>query len=189
MEMHGAAGMLSERYDDNNTTAPRCEICHAGEKSANIYHRTHWETPENDEGRSLLQCQVCHAQDYKNCNACHTGGAGITGSSYMQFKIGKNSKQSADKPYDYVVVRHIPIARDTFTSWGVGDLPDYDQLPTWKYATPHNIRRWTARTDTTGGITRCSEKCHDRDNNIGTYLRLSDLDADEVNANQNVIIP
>jgi thiosulfate/3-mercaptopyruvate sulfurtransferase len=189
MEMHGAAGMLTDRYDENNSTAPKCEICHADVKSSNDYHKNHWETPEANEGRSLLQCQVCHAQDYKNCNACHTGGSGITGSSYMQFKIGKNPLKSANKPYDYVVLRHIPITQDTYAEWGVADLLNFDQLPTWKYASPHNMKRWTARTDTTGGVSSCSEKCHDRNSTLGTYLRESDLEANEILANQNVIIP
>ncbi len=191
-EMHGAAGMLETRYDDNNSTAPKCEDCHEGVESDSIrYHVEHWQIPKTNDNRSLLQCQVCHSQDYKNCNACHAGGDGITGSSWMTFKIGKNHLQSDNKPYDYTVVRHIPIIQDTFAEWGVSDLPNYDDLPTWKYATPHNIQRWTTRTDTTGGITNCSEKCHDRgaSSTLNTYLRESDLEEYEIQANQVVIIP
>ena len=190
-EMHGAAGELFTRYDDNNTTAPKCEDCHAASKSVNIYHEQHWENAETDDNYSLLQCQVCHSQEYKNCNACHVGGAGITGSSYLTYKIGKNPLQSSNRPYDYVVVRHIPIIQDTFAEWGVSDLPNFDSVPTWKYATPHNIQRWTARTDTTGGISSCGEKCHDRADPpvLNTYLRESDLDDYEINANQSVIFP
>jgi thiosulfate/3-mercaptopyruvate sulfurtransferase len=133
---------------------------------------------------------VCHSQDYKHCNACHVGGAGITGSSYLKFKIGKNPLKSEAKPYDYVVVRHIPIAPTTFEEWGVNDLPNFDAEPTWKYATPHNIRRWTARTDTTGGG-QCWAKCH---NNwvpeLDTYLRTEDMEFDyDVEPNKDVVIP
>jgi thiosulfate/3-mercaptopyruvate sulfurtransferase len=189
-EMHGGSGHLETRYDDTNSTAPKCEDCHEDVESDSIrYHVEHWQIPKTNDSRSLLQCQVCHSQDYKNCNACHTGGDGITGSSYMTYKIGKNHLQSLNRPYDYIVVRHIPVIQDTYASWGVGDLGNFDYLPTWKYATPHNIQRWTARTDTTGGVTRCSEKCHDRNSTLGTYLRESDLEEYEKNANQNVIIP
>jgi len=188
-EMHGAAGMLEHRYDENNSTAPKCENCHEDVESANNYHKQHWEKAESDDSRSHLECQVCHSQDYKNCNACHAGGDGITGSSWMQFKIGKNPLKSDNKPYDYVALRHIPIIQDTYAEWGVADLTEFDNLPTWKYATPHNIQRWTARTDTTGGVTRCSEKCHDRNSALGIYLRDSDLEDYEKQANQSVIIP
>lgn len=191
-EMHGAAGYLKTRYDDNNSLAPKCEDCHEEVESDSIrYHVEHRQIPQINDARSLLQCQVCHSQDYKNCNACHAGGDGITGSSYMTYKIGRNHLQSSKKPYDYVVVRHIPIIQDTFAEWGVADLANFDSEPTWKYATPHNIQRWTARTDTTGGVTRCSEKCHDRSqpSTLNTYLRASDLEDYEINANQNVIIP
>jgi hypothetical protein len=191
-EMHGASGMLETRYDDMNTAAPKCEDCHGAAISANIYHEQHWEIPTTDENRSLLQCQVCHSQDYKNCNACHAGGDGITGSSWMSFKIGKNHLQSDNRPYDYTVVRHIPIIQDTFEEWGVTDLSNYDDLPTWKYATPHNIKRWTARTDTTGGGS-CGSKCHNSathgNPDLTTYLKDTDSADYEKEANKEIIIP
>jgi hypothetical protein len=189
-QMHGGAGHLTKRYDENNSASVKCENCHQDVKSANAYHVQHWELPESNTNISHLQCQVCHSQDYKNCNACHTGGDGITGSSYMTYKIGRNTLQSSNRPYDYTVVRHIPISQDTYASWGVAELGNFDNIPTWKMATPHNIQRWTARTDTTGGVTRCSEKCHDRGaSTLGTYLRESDLEDYEIQANQSVIIP
>jgi thiosulfate/3-mercaptopyruvate sulfurtransferase len=109
----------------------------------------------------------------------------------MTYKIGNNYLKSSNRPYDYIVVRHIPIIQDTFDSWGVTDLPNFDNVPTWKYATPHNIQRWTARTDTTGGVSRCSEKCHDRSepSELNTYLRDTDLKVYEEKANETVIIP
>ena len=191
-QLHGPGFTLETRYDDNKPVLPKCEECHEDARTTNAYHQKHWADGEDNPGTSHLQCQVCHSQEYKNCNACHVGGDGITGSSYMKFKIGKNYRQTSEKPYDYAVVRHIPIAPDTYNNWGVSGLPNFDDEPTWKYATPHNIRRFTARTDTTGGGS-CWKNCH---NNwvpeLDTYLRANDDDmqADyDYKPNENVVIP
>lgn len=170
--IHGSSAGAATRYEDRDVV--RCDKCHASAKTKNLYHIRHWDD---------LSCQVCHSQPYKNCNSCHTGGAGITGSSYIAFKIGKNHLQSEQRPYKYVPVRHIPISRDTFASWGIPDLPNYNSEPTWKHATPHNIQRWTAQTDTTGGGF-CASKCH----NSKYYLRLEDVAPEEIEANRPVIM-
>ncbi|NIA30445.1 MAG: hypothetical protein GWP06_11110 [Actinobacteria bacterium] len=170
--MHSSSPMAKNRYTD--TDMVRCEDCHADKKTANIFHSMHW---------GQLSCQVCHSQPYKNCNSCHTGGEGITGSSYITFKIAKNPIKSPERNYEYVPVRHIPIARNTFASWGIPDLPNYNAEPTWKYATPHNIQRWTAQTDTTGSAW-CGAKCHNSD----YWLTLEDLAPDEVEANKDIVL-
>ena len=168
--MHSSSPGAEHRYHDEDMV--RCEDCH--EKGDNQYHAQHW---------GGLSCQVCHSQPYKNCNGCHTGGQGITGSSYMAFKIAKNPKLSERRPYKIVTVRHIPIARDTYAAWGLADLPDYDSEPTWKYATPHNIQRWTAQTDTTKA-SWCGGSCHASD----YYLTLEDVDPAEVEANKDIVL-
>lgn len=170
--MHASSPGAEYRYEDKDMVT--CEQCHGAKSASNPYHKTHWDD---------LSCQVCHSQPYKNCNSCHTGGAGITGSSYMSFKIAKNPLPGSRR-YKAVTVRHIPISRDTYASWGIPDLPLYNSEPTWKYTTPHNIQRWTAQTDTTGGKT-CAEKCHN-DNSL--YLTLSDLAAEEVEANRHLLL-
>ncbi|MBN2413993.1 hypothetical protein JXQ31_20125 [candidate division KSB1 bacterium] len=170
--MHGSSANATYRYED--TDMIRCEDCHINEKDENPYHKTHWED---------LSCHVCHSQPYKNCNGCHTGGSGITGSSYITFKIAKNPIPSTNRKYKIVTVRHIPVVRDTYAAWGINDLPNYNAETTWKYATPHNIQKWTAQTDTTGGGP-CSSKCHNSD----FYLTLEDLDPDEVEANHSIVL-
>lgn len=190
-EMHGGTILPETRYSDHVNSAARCESCHESVRTSNAYHIQHWANGEDTDTSSHLSCQVCHAQNYKNCNACHTGGAGITGSSYISFKIGKNPLKTENHPYDYSVVRHVPLQQDTYASWGNGaeTLTNFDEVPTWKYATPHNIKRWTARTDTTG-LNNCWENCH---NNwvpaLDTYLRAEDLLDYEINANQQVLMP
>jgi len=170
--MHGSSPGADYRYNDLDMV--RCEDCHATVSDANSYHQVHWGD---------LSCQVCHSQPYKNCNSCHTGGEGITGSSYITFKIGKNPLDVPHRTYKYVTVRHIPIAPDTYASWGISDLPNYNAEPTWKYATPHNIQRWTDQTDNSGGGA-CFEKCHDSD----YYLTLDDLQPYETEANRDIVM-
>ena len=176
-EMHGGDGtLLTYRFDENNTSAPKCETCHAGTKENNTYHQEHWA---GDSGVTL-SCQVCHSQPYRNCNGCHVGGDGITGSSYLTFEIGRNYLKTNEryKNYDYITVRHIPIAPDTYKEWGVSDLTNFESSePTWKLAFPHNIRLWTPQTETDEGES-CSASCHDSD----YYLRAEDIDYYE-NAN------
>lgn len=177
-EMHGSGNVAPTRYEADGI--PRCEWCHTGAQEANLYHEQHWDE---------LQCQVCHSQDYKNCNSCHVAGGGITGESYIQFKIGKNPLADDVRPeYEYVVLRHIPIAEDTFEPWGVENLENYSALPTFKYSSPHNIQRWTARTDTTGGV-GCGYACHTSEE---WFLRLDDLQdrpPAEQEANMPYIVP
>jgi hypothetical protein len=111
--------------------------------------------------------------------------------SYLGFKIGKNPLPEL-RDYKYVTLRHVPISRDTYDGWGyTGGLPQYNSLPTWKYTSPHNIQRWTARTDTTGGRS-CSDACHNSPATVdGFFLRQVDLDLlpDEVEANLPYAVP
>jgi thiosulfate/3-mercaptopyruvate sulfurtransferase len=99
----------------------------------------------------------------------------------MDFKIAKNPKESTNRPYKIVPVRHIPISRDTYSSWGISDLPNYDSEPTWKYATPHNIQKTTAQTTYENW---CGENCHNSD----YYLTLEDLLPEEIEANKNIVL-
>ena len=176
-EMHAGAG--EHRYAVADM--PRCEDCHGDAEEVNAYHQTHWGD---------LSCHVCHSQDYRNCNACHPPD-GLDEPSYLTFKIGKNPIPEL-RDYKYVALRHVPISRDTYDGWDYGGgTPNFDDYPTWKYTSPHNIQRWTARTDTTGGLS-CSDACH---NSLATtegfFLRQVDLDLlpDEAAANAPYIVP
>jgi thiosulfate/3-mercaptopyruvate sulfurtransferase len=171
-EMHGGDGTpLTYRYSEENNSMPKCENCHVASKddTANQYHQMHWA---GNSGVTLA-CQVCHAQTYKNCNGCHAG-KGITGSSYLTFEIGKNylNQNKRYQDYDYITVRHIPVAPNTFEEWGISDLMNFESSePTWKLTTPHNIQRWTPQTKPAEGAT-CSAACHNSD----YYLREQDVE-------------
>lgn len=177
-EMHGDGNAYTYRYVENENFVPQCTDCHPDvldPNTENIYHKTHVQ------GNTTLECQVCHSQTYKSCNSCHVG-KGITGKSYPTFKIGKNylKNTSSFRNTDYILVRHIPIAPDTYDNWGGSiSLTDFAAAPTWKYATPHNIQRWTSQTDTTG-TTWCGQSCHD---NFDKFLLTpADVDSNYLDA-------
>jgi len=178
-EMHGDGTPYPYRYAVQSGAS--CRDCHDIVTETNEYHATHG---------AEFACQVCHSQDYKNCNDCHAG-TGISEPSWIDFKIGRNPLPH-DKDAEIVVLRHIPISEATYTSWGV-ETSTYPALPTFKYASPHNIQRWTDRTEPVEGQS-CGFSCHNTANSPdGWFLRQSDLDAlvnpRERQANQFLILP
>ncbi len=174
-ELHGVQGEFSDRYAGAPT--PSCTDCHpdVGVEDGIAMHASfHLER---------LSCQVCHSTTYKNCYSCHV--ALLDGTAYyktepsvLTFKIGLNPIQSDDRPWKYVPVRHAPIDRDSFSYYGQDLLPNFDALPTWKYATPHTVQRNTPQTET------CNA-CH---GNVEVFLTADDVLLDEVEANQDVIV-
>lgn len=96
------------------------------------------------------------------CGGCHSG---------------RNTDPNI--PHQYTLMRHVPttptmmdrLARLTST------LVNFDRIPTWKPATPHNIQRVTARS-------RTCDACH---NNANLFLRLQDLDPKGSQANGRVV--
>jgi len=178
-EMHGDGTRPSYRYEVE--AMPRCEDCHSDVEVANEYHTEHWGT---------LSCQTCHSQTYKSCNSCHVG-EGITGSSYPTFKIGRNPIPEL-READFVLLRHVPVAVDTYAGWGLEDLGFFDEEPTWKYTSPHNVKRWTERTEVEADA-ECYTACHlTEDGPDGWFLRMSDLQtlpAVEQSANPHLTVP
>jgi len=118
-------------------------------------------------------------------------GEGLAEPSYLSFKIGKNPNPDV-RPYEYVTLRHIPIAPDTYRGWGVTDLDNFSAVSTWKYSAPHNVQRWTSRTEVPEGGT-CSTACHQTEDGVdGFFLRQADLDVMspvEAEANRDLIVP
>ncbi len=177
-EMHAGCKECSNRYDV--AEAPKCEDCHQQiyEKGAEnmITHRIH---------KDKLTCHVCHAQPYKNCSSCHVGKdkKGLpyfkTEASWLDFKIGLNPLQSEKRPEKYVTLRHIPVCRETFDFYVEDALGNFDELPTWKMATPHNISRKTTQNSS------CNA-CH---GNKAIFLTGDNVRKEERKANRGVIIP
>ncbi len=210
-DMHADASMAQSRYHVSGL--PQCIDCHSDDSNSNLYHIRHW--PGDGVG---LSCQVCHSQPYNNCNSCHTkdiaggenadwwknGYGAVNGETdvhegggnyreYPSFKIGYNYNQELHSG-KWIVVRHIPVARDSYSPWGHLELAQYDSRPTWEYSSPHNIRKYTAQTDTSGGV-QCYENCHltgdDSEFNSDRYLWLNFIESeypDEINANSQVVV-
>jgi thiosulfate/3-mercaptopyruvate sulfurtransferase len=176
-EMHGAQGESASRYDGPPTPSCQDADCHpsvAPGDGIQQHTELHFEA---------MSCQVCHSTTYKNCYSCHVGledGTAYfkTEPSEMMFKIGRNPLQSEDRPWTYVPVRHVPIDPDSFDYYGQNLLPNFDALPTWKYATPHNIQRITPQNETCGS-------CH---GNAEVFLTADDVAPDELEANEDVIV-
>jgi thiosulfate/3-mercaptopyruvate sulfurtransferase len=157
---------------------PRCETCHTKVAIGDDIkmHQIHGGD---------LSCQVCHSIAYTSCYGCHVQISETTGNpffktdeSFLGFFIGKNPLKSFDRPYDYVPLRHVPIAATSFEFYGENLLKNIDALPTWVYATPHNIQRETPQTESCGA-------CH---GNPGLFLTADKINPEEIEANLPVMI-
>jgi thiosulfate/3-mercaptopyruvate sulfurtransferase len=176
-EFHGDGAEYIHRYDGRPSVG--CLECHeetATQRSTVKEHQIHGET---------VDCYVCHVSGpYKNCYDCHVAvdEKGLayfeTAESQMDFKIGRNPLRSEERPWEYSLVRHVPVTPDTFAFYGQDLLPAFDSLPTWTYATPHNIQRQTARTQS-------CEHCH---NNPDVFLQTADVSPEEAVANAAVVV-
>lgn len=165
-QMHGDGSAPPHRRAVKNK--PACTDCHptaAPGKSRLAAHNIHG---------NKLHCAVCHGGVGKSCFGCHVG-EGST--SRPVLKIGRNTGR--DLPYVYTLLRHVPTTPDMIdkATGLVNTLVNFNSVPTWKPATPHNIQRVTARS-------RSCEACH---NNPNLFLRLQDLDPRGSQANGRVV--
>ncbi|HOJ04907.1 MAG TPA: hypothetical protein PK916_12990 [Bacteroidota bacterium] len=174
-EMHGTGQVVEQRYSVPNQ--PKCEKCHGDKATANSFHSVHWNN---------VSCQGCHSQDYQNCGSCHVD-TGVRNGPYMAFKMGKNPLPNT-KRFKWVVLRNAPHAPDTWSNYGIPTLSNFNQHPTWRMATPHNIKRWTKRTEVESGKP-CYDACHIKDGrNAEWFLFNADLKEQwEKDANTSVV--
>jgi thiosulfate/3-mercaptopyruvate sulfurtransferase len=176
-DYHGDGTEYAHRYD--GSPGVDCLECHpeaTAEQSDILEHTLH-----DDK----VACQVCHVSGpYKSCYNCHVAldedGTAFFKSdeSRLTFKIGRNPQKSEERPWDYVLVRHVPVAPDTFAFYDDYVLPEFDNAPTWKYATPHNIQRVTTQNQS------CAH-CHE---NYDLFLLAEDVTQAELEANAQVIV-
>ncbi len=177
-ELHGQANPEADhRY--SGAQIPTCADCHetaASGEDQNPMHQVHGEQ---------MSCQVCHAITYTSCDGCHVAISEKTGNpffetqaTYMTFFIGRNPLKSDQRPYEYVTVRHVPVAETSFQFYGANLLSNFNTLPTWAYATPHNIQRKTPQNAS-------CEACHE---NTAIFLTADKVRAEELEANQGVIV-
>jgi hypothetical protein len=176
-EMHGDGKDYADRYEVEN--GPKCVNCHK-----EIYDRDAENVVTHRIHKEKASCHVCHAQPYNNCSACHVGkdknGLNYykTKASWFDFKIGLNPLRSEKRPEKFVTLRHPPVDRETFDYYVEDGLSNYNISPTWKLATPHNIRRKTPQNST------CNA-CH---GNESIFLLEKDIEDNEKEANKVVIV-
>jgi thiosulfate/3-mercaptopyruvate sulfurtransferase len=181
-EMHGdyttpEGELPAHRYDSDQL--PNCQDCHAtvGASEDEIQmHQMHGDQ---------LSCQVCHSVSYTSCDGCHVAVSEETSNpffrtegSYLTFLIGQNPLQSEERPFDFVPLRHIPVAATSYEYYGDDLLSNFDALPTWAYATPHNIQLNTPQNES-------CEACH---GNPDIFLTSDKVTPEELTANQGVIV-
>ncbi len=187
-EMHAPAGAAKHRYEAPGL--PKCTDCHSKVSAANSFHLMHWDG---------MSCYVCHSQPYSNCTGCHVAGVYKDDPVYkaqnpfQAFKIGRNPLPG--KTEKWALVRHAPVAPDTFDAWKTGETPvNFDAEPTWKFTSPHSIQRWTTQTQTVPGV-KCGASCHvgapgGSAANKSLYLLRAEVKAGwptEANANESVV--
>jgi len=158
---------------------PRCETCHASATTGQDgieQHQVHGAD---------LSCQVCHSVTYTSCDGCHVAISETTGNPYFETQatyatclMGRNPLKTYQRPYDFVPVRHVPISPTSYQYYGDDLLPNFDALPTWMYATPHNIQRTTPQT----------ESCNACHGNPALFLTPDKVTSGELEANLKVIV-
>jgi thiosulfate/3-mercaptopyruvate sulfurtransferase len=162
-EFHGDGKTYPTRFE--RETKPSCLKCHpdaAPGKSKLLSHNVHGDK---------LSCYVCHSQSYINCYGCHVGKGS---SSEVEFKIGKDI-QSEGK---FTTLRHVPTTRTMLKAQVPDAQPNYDALPTWTKAFPHNIRR----------VTKQNQSCNNCHGNKDIFLLKGSLDPRYPKANTKVAI-
>ena len=157
---------------------PTCESCHPEvvEGDGNVMHAQH---------AGNLSCQVCHSISYSSCDSCHVQVNEETGvpyfrtdGTYTTFKIGLHPNPTEERPYEYVIVRHIPVDETAYEYYGEDLLPNFDALPTWVMSNPHNIQLNTPQNAS-------CDACHGHSE---LFLMAGDVAPHELNANLGVYL-
>jgi thiosulfate/3-mercaptopyruvate sulfurtransferase len=191
MEMHNSDGVCEQCH--NGLSQEVVEVTHRYDGPANPDCRDcHLEAVSGEDGNVMhsqhggeFQCQICHSVTYSSCDSCHVSISEKTGNpkfetagTYGTFVIGKNPLQSYHRPEKYVVLRHIPVDPESYSYYGENLLPEFDALPTWVYATPHNIQLNTPQTES-------CQACH---GNADIFLTADKLSEEELEANLPVVV-
>jgi len=177
--MHASPqGVDGHRYEGEQQ--PSCKSCHpdVGSNTDTV--------PQHVLHGDKLSCQVCHSVTYTSCDNCHVSISEKTGNpifkteaTYLTFLIGLNPRQSEDRLYEYVPLRHVPVDIDSFSYYGEDLLTNFDLLSTWAYATPHNSQRNTPQ----------NASCNSCHGNPAIFLTADKVKPEELEANQPVIVP
>ncbi|HSR36121.1 MAG TPA: hypothetical protein VLL73_02985 [Desulfurivibrionaceae bacterium] len=160
VEMHGDGKQYGSRHEVPGR--PNCASCHP-ESSAKA-------KSAHDQHRDRLTCNACHSSGpYNNCYNCHLGKGAQMKPGMI---LGKDARTGKVSP-----LRVVPTVRDTFAAAGIKQ-ENFDALPNYWGAAPHNIKKRTDRT-------RSCETCH-QDRKY--YLEKENLIPNGSKANEPLII-
>lgn len=176
-DVHGDGNIYEQRYAVAGM--PQCTDCHTDISASNTYHSLHIED---------FSCYTCHSQDYNSCGSCHVGGEGARITSYQDFKIGINPIPDL-RDYKYALIRRNPAAPDAWEHYGMDEYSNFDVFPTYNYTSPHNILKWTSRTQVADGES-CGANCHinSEGKNKDLYLFEEDLFDWELEATKSITV-
>lgn len=159
-EMHGNGKKYESRHDIPGR--PSCIACHPTSSAKSL--------PAHEQHRERLTCVACHsAGPYNNCYDCHLGKGAKQKPGMILGKDWRTGKVTT--------LRVVPTVRDTFSSAGIKQ-ENFDALPNYWGATPHNIKKRTDRT-------RNCDTCHTERKN---YLEKRDLIPNGSKMNERLII-
>lgn len=131
-QMHGDGVAYSGRRAVEDK--PSCIACH--EQTMN-------ESPAAEESHDIhgenVSCTACHtATGYRQCSSCHVGEGATSNPAIV---LGNNPRI----PGQLTTLRLIPTVRTTFEKAGIHQ-ENFDALPNYWDAVPHNIQKRTDRT-------------------------------------------
>ena len=218
-EMHGFGAPdvgLGDRYNVAGT--PQCYDCHNpmddpdfGTAPAHTEGHLAAMNCQSCHAQAYKQCFSCHVDFDGDTNHAYfavnendptLGGRpeGSAPDALMTFRLGRSPREDklnpiTNEPYGYAILRHVPIDRDLFRYSNYdpidGLVPNMTDLPTWKYATVHNVQR-------VGYVPYACSNCHGAEHSqywLTDVLLNSegwvagDYEGDEVDANVDVVVP
>jgi hypothetical protein len=86
----------------------------------------------------------------------------------MDYKIALNPIPNVKTEFKFSLVRRTLAAPDNWEKYDVPEYANFDVFPTYNFTTPHNLLRWTNRTQVSDGKA-CYSNCHIR-NDGGTLI-------------------
>ncbi len=165
-----------DAYKESGHYSIGCTGCHNGEGKTGDKDLAH--SGDFMRHHSMFyedKCTTCHKDITDNFTTSIHNGTG------QKRKVAMRSGLSGPEEFDQLPAHQIEGYNDNF-----------DAFPMYNYTTPHNILRWTSRTNDAGGS--CSMNCHIRKQgdslvNKNLYLFMEDLEEDwEISSTSHITV-
>lgn len=175
-EKADSKGLMVGYFENNGTDPTRLARTAPDWSAATTYAKDVYVTHGGVHYRSLAASNMNHQPGTAGSEAWWLAANPtklVPGDGLITFRVGKNPRYGKPGAPKYAVLRHAPVDSEVFDYSGAnagapqvtGLIPvtgttNLASLPTWKYATPHNIQRNTLITTApAGGGTAC-DNCH-----------------------------